>query len=362
MLLTFFVVLVLLLATYPILCLVLGFSFKKNREETISIIELQPISIILAVYNEEKNIERKILELLNEPIWVTGSELIIVSGGSNDKTNEIISKFANNSFIKAIFIKEQIQKIESINLAVTRSQNETLVFSDCRQYLKVNSIFELVTKIQLEQVDVAVATLENKNKSGSFIRKMLNKMNLIKSVKGNAMNVYGALYAQKKSTFSEIPQNILFDDLYVLAYNLAHKRTIKQIDSAIIIDANFNDYYQEERIQRLTRGLLLFFFRHFSLIRKMPLKDKFHFLMSKYAKLLVPLFLLVIFFISCFEFLSNLSNPNIYSLFFVLSLVILGFSKSMQTFIKVAYYTLKAEYLYLFKNKRSVRWEKFTNY
>lgn len=354
-----FVLLVLIL-TYPFFEI---YRYRKESSDSDDInFELkQALSIILCVYNEERNIQHKIDELLNEPIWVEGSELLIISGGSTDQTDQIIKNYSHDKRIKAYFFPTNISKIEAINFAVKKSFNDILVFSDCRQVMKHNSVVELVKLLETKKVDVVAATLKNKNDKKNNIRDLINRMNLAKSKNSNSMNIYGALYAQRKSAFKPIPTNVLFDDLYVLASTLAQKKKIIQSDKAIIEDAIFVNYYQKERIQRLTRGLLLFIFRHHYLLFKMKFSDLFHFIMSKYSKLFVP----SLFFILLLNLILELVvfQTNRLSDFCLMSILLLFFlTGKALLFIKLNYYTFTAQFNYIFKNKRSIRWEKFKNY
>jgi len=52
------------------------------------------ISVIIPTYNEEKNIERSLLQFQNQTIGRNNIELIVVDGNSKDKTREIARKFA----------------------------------------------------------------------------------------------------------------------------------------------------------------------------------------------------------------------------------------------------------------------------
>jgi glycosyltransferase involved in cell wall biosynthesis len=359
--LTLLLFLVFLIVFYPF------FEIRKsknlNSKFDISFdfdFNLHPVSVILCVYNEEKNIENKLLELINELNSENESEIIIVSGGSTDKTDEIINDFLGYKIIHFYKFPENISKIEAINFAVNKSKNNVLIFSDCRQKMKPNSIRHLVYSLINKNVALVAATLINKKDHQNSIRTIINKMNISKSSYSNSMNVYGALYAQKKESFRPIPTNILFDDLYVLASTLAQNHKIIQIENAVIEDANFVNYYQKDRIQRLTRGLLLFLFRHYSLIFKMKLKDAYQFLMSKYAKLLLPFLFLGIFITLVYrQFKENSININFFLLFFIISIFL--HSKGRRFYL-INYFVLEEIFNYLFLKKRSVRWEKFTNY
>jgi glycosyltransferase involved in cell wall biosynthesis len=65
---------------------------NNSREDSINSLEYIPkISIIMPSYNHAKFIERSILSILNQDY--SNLELIVVDGGSTDKTCEIIKKY-----------------------------------------------------------------------------------------------------------------------------------------------------------------------------------------------------------------------------------------------------------------------------
>jgi biofilm PGA synthesis N-glycosyltransferase PgaC len=346
---------------YPLIEIYRRRDFSAAVQTDIQLIS-KPVSVILVVYNEERDIERKIREILDEPIWNEGSELLIISGGSTDQTDDLIRSFLPDDRIKAHVFAENISKIESVNFAVSEARNELLIFTDCRQYMLPGSMPALLHKLESDQLDVVVATLHNKHDPKRSIRNTLNRMNLAKAMDSNSMNVYGALYAQRKSAHVVIPTDVLFDDLYVLAQTLARGKKIRQIGTAVLKDVNFEDYYREERIQRLTRGLMLFLFRHPGVVRKMSAQDRYHFLMSKYSKLVLPLVVAFLLLHLITDSLLHFSAINFNFLCLLLISLAGILNRNVRLFFRVVYYTLKAEYLYFMKQKRSVRWEKFTNY
>lgn len=347
------------IAAYPFIEIIKGKLKSADPQFTSKNLDI-PISIIVSSYNEEQYIQAKIEEILSENIWMEDSELIIVSAGSTDKTNEILKSYEHDSRIKIIIIEKHLLKIENINMAVEMAKNDYLVFSDCRQRMEKGSISVLIDVLIKQNIGVAAGTLINlKNgKTHQSFRNCLNKMNISKGKKGCSMNIYGALYALHRSTFRPIPTNILFDDLFVLTSTLAQRKRVVQVPEAIIYEVNFDTYYQEERIQRLTRGLLIFWTTHFKLIFKIPAKTLFHFLMSKYAKLLIPYLMIQLLVLSILYLYQNHFLFNISLICLVCTPILYKIIPFFKLSIRLIYYTLKAEYLFYIKNHRSIRWEK----
>ncbi len=348
------------LFVYPLFSII--YSIIKNKKVNKSKEFIQPVSIIIASYNEGHFIRDKILSLTDREEWIEGSELIIVSAGSTDNTNKILKKFSNNKDFQIIIKNEHLSKIKAINLAVSRSNNDILVFSDCRQKMKKGSIKNLVHNFNDKNVGTVTSTMmDSKNNTrASIIRKILNNIAITESESGSCLNVYGALYAQRKSLYNIIPTDIIFDDLYVVVTTLVQHKRLIQEKEAIIYDVNFADYYNKERIERLTRGLLLFLFNHKKLLKKLPIGVLLRFLIFKYMKLMLPFLCIIILLCSFYLIIKYL--PIHYLLLLAIFLLIALTNKKNREFLllymRINFYFLTATLKFIFLNERSISWQK----
>jgi len=351
---------VLLLMAYPVI------SFFRYTFFPVAVLKsekfLVPVSIIIACYNEEKYIQSKILSFLDESDWIPNSEIIVVSGGSTDNTNTILHEFHHHPSVIVVLSPVQMSKIESVNLAVESARNEILVFSDCRQKMEKGSVKQLVYNFNDKNVGTVVAKLEDpdQDKKHSFFRSAINQIVFMDSQSGSALHVYGAMYAQRKSIFKKFPPNQLFDDLCVIISTLSHNKRLIQEPLAKIYDVNFNTYYGGERLERLTRGLLIFLTKNWSQIVKINKIDLFRFFTFKYVKLLLP-----------FSFISGLllmaywltETTNYFFPIFILStFIVLLLLKSTRTFllllVRINFHFIMAIIKFFVFNKRSNSWEK----
>lgn len=329
----------------------------QNVKEQIS----PPVSIILTCYNEDKYVHQKISSLLDEKNWIKGSEIIVVTGGSTDSTNVELIKFKDHPYVTVHILESRISKIQGVNIGVSKAQHNFLVFSDFRQEMEPGSIFNLLKNFDDPSIGTVSGTLvDTKNISKpSFTRSLLNTIAIKESLNSSSLNVFGALYAQRRECFTHIPEDILFDDLFVTASTLAQNKRLVQEKNAIIYDVNFDQYYRKERIMRLARGLLLFLFNHLELIKKIPLKLRIRFLVFKYLKLTFPisLFLLLISTTGLMMIGEYFLPLMLLSLASVL--LIIPFSRKLFIMsILIHYYFAIAIILYLNGNGRSVFWEK----
>ena len=320
-----------------------------------------PVSIIVAAYNEERFIRDKILSLIDKEDWIEGSELIVVSAGSTDSTNVILDEFRGHRDIVLLIYQEHLTKIEAVNLAVSRSKNEILVFSDCRQRMKSGSIRSLLDNFSDESVGTVSATLVNIRRSKvSQIRTLLNCVARAQSSKGSCLNVFGALYAQRKSVFKAIPTDIIFDDLFVVVSTVLQNRRVIQEKDAIVYDVNFSSYYNKERIERLARGLLIFLWNHMALIKQLPPGVLTQFIVHKYLKLLVPFLVTMILPFALYKVIPLLSIP----IMTIVALLLVGIfaNKEMRDVIllllRVNLYFMTATLKFVFANRRDTGWRK----
>jgi biofilm PGA synthesis N-glycosyltransferase PgaC len=84
------------------------------------------VSIGVFVYNEEKNISNILTALSKQKTRkVKIDEILVVSSGSTDRTDEIISKFARkNRRIKLVAQKKREGKASAINLFLRKAKND----------------------------------------------------------------------------------------------------------------------------------------------------------------------------------------------------------------------------------------------
>ncbi len=350
----------LLLLLYPALAWLrqLPVSKKPAADEPFS----APVSIIISCYNEEAFILQKINSFLDADEWIPGSELLVVSGGSADGTNAILETFREHPQVRVFIFEARIGKINSVNLAVEASKNEILVFSDCRQHMKPGSVKRLVARFSDNRTGTVNSTLCDAppGKKGSLLRRLLNQVAYHESVGGSSLNLYGALYAQRKSIYRPIPSDILFDDLFVIVSTIAQGSRLVQEKEAVIYDVRFGKYYSAERIERLTRGLLVFLFRHGTEIGRMPFVFRFRFLLYKYAKLLLPVLLLLTAVSALYLAAPFISWMHVAG-FAAGLLVLLGIPKTRAAVflvLRINFFMLRATLRFLFLNERSISWQK----
>jgi poly-beta-1,6-N-acetyl-D-glucosamine synthase len=339
------------------------FSLSYHRNKNKPALNFKaPVSIIIACYNEEKFIRVRIEYFLNANEWIEGSELIIISTGSTDKTDQILMEYHNDPRIKAIMTTEKISKIKALNAYHEICRHDIIIFSDCRQTISKGAVKNLIRHFANPEIATVTSSLhDTKNRTKvSFFRNVFNKTAVRESAAGSCLNVYGALYAQRKTAFRSFPEDLLFDDLFVVISTLQQKKRLIQVQDkdAIIHDIEFEKYYRKERIERLVRGLLIFYHSQKKQIHSLPSKMILRFLIYKYLKLFMPFFLLNILIIIPFLLLKL--DPVILGTVSTLIIVLFSIPKTrnfLSLFISINYHFLIAVLKFFFKNEKSNQWK-----
>jgi cellulose synthase/poly-beta-1,6-N-acetylglucosamine synthase-like glycosyltransferase len=124
------VVMLYTLAGYPVVLRLLA-SFAKERSFDATTAR-PPVSLIIAAYNEEKNIAAKLENLRHIEYPPDKVEFIIGSDGSTDATDHLVSQVAEtDKRIRFFRLDKRGGKIAVLHRAAVMALGEILIFTDC---------------------------------------------------------------------------------------------------------------------------------------------------------------------------------------------------------------------------------------
>ena len=105
-------------------------------------------SIIIPILNEEMYIEHTVSSVISGTKNIENMELLLVDGGSTDRTPEILEKLANeNNFIR-ILHNEKGAIAPALNLAITESRGEFIVRMDAHAEFPKNYVNTLIDTLK----------------------------------------------------------------------------------------------------------------------------------------------------------------------------------------------------------------------
>jgi len=218
---------------YPLIASILSKLKKENDRILTASDDLPYVSIIMAVFNEEKVISEKIQSINNTGYPGERFELLVGSDGSSDRTNDILEGFSKDqeSFHFFAFRKRR-GKPAVINELRERARGEILIMTDAQLLFTPDTIFELVKHYRNEQIGLVGANILNRriDKSGISLQEwsFMSREIRLKYHEGRAwgtmIGAYGACYSIRNKYYSKVPEGYSVDDFYITMKVLEKKK------------------------------------------------------------------------------------------------------------------------------------------
>lgn len=249
---------------------------------------MEAVSIIVPCYNEEQHLERKVQEILGEceASNVTDFEILLISDGSTDQTNQVIMQLQSAPQVRGLLISERMGKANAVNLGMAQANHDWVILSDVRQTIKTGAFQMLFAHLSDPNVGAVSAKLHHRD--SSWVRRCVNYLKVLENKTGSTVGVYGALYAIKKSCFVPIPTNTILDDLLIsLQVLLGGKRVVFE-PHAVVVDIEIEPFYGRERTLRLINGLWQLWFVHTKTLLALPMRHLVYLVVQKYYKFFFP--------------------------------------------------------------------------
>ena len=253
--------------------------------------ELRTISFVIAVYNGEKFLERKLRTILSLNYPREFMEILVVSDGSTDRTDEIARSFAGDG-VKFLRVPHG-GKAAALNAGVPLVSGEILVLNDVRQRLDPDCLRNVIAcfgdskvgAVSPQTIIVKGETLEETSTSlywryEHWIRLRLTRID-------STFGYSGAFAAIRRKLWVPLPEGTLLDDVYeplvafFKGYRILYEPTATMYDFPTVLQSEF------KRKVRLQAGL-------YQMLKMMPEllssrnRMRLHFLSAKYGRIVIP--------------------------------------------------------------------------
>lgn len=180
------------------------------------------ISIVMVVRNEADVIERKLRNLIDLSYPSELCEIVVISDGSRDGTNEIVARYAGNARFRFIVKPESQGKAARLNEAIQAASGEIVVFTDARQQIETDALRVLAADFADPAVGCSSGELmlgdavhgEATNRMGLYW-KIEKKIRELESGCGSVVGATGAFYAVRRNLLVPIPDGTLLDDVFI---------------------------------------------------------------------------------------------------------------------------------------------------
>lgn len=350
--------------------------FQPSNEKVIF---TPTVALVVAAYNEEDYIKEKIENSLALQYPKDLIELVFITDGSTDRTNEIIGRYHS---IKLLYQPERKGKSAAMNRSISHINASIVVFCDANTLLNQECIIEIVKhysdprvggvagekKIIQEGINGAAAAGEGLYwKYESFLKKLDSDLY-------TTIGAAGELFSVRKELFEPAPEGTILEDFvqslkictkgYVLRYE--PKAYAAEAPSASIKD----EMKRKIRISAGAFQAMVMLKELFNIFRYPVLS--FQFISHRVLRWTLCPLALVLLFISNF-FLVFPGSSNFYALILILQclfyvMAIAGWILARREIkLKVLYLPFYFLFMNLsvflglwrfLKNKQSVLWEK----
>jgi len=279
---------------YP-LSLVLLKVFQKNVEIRKSL-DL-PVTLVIAVYNEEKRIKAKIENTLKLSYPAGKLQIIVASDGSIDATNDIVRSYQNKGIELLAVInrggKENVQKE-----AVVHARGEIIIFSDVAAILEPQGLIEIVSNFANPSIgcvsseDRLMGQDGKPSGEGYYVRYEM-WLRRLESQVNSIVGLSGSFFAARKEVCQDFSGNVQSDFRTLLNSMKLGLRGVsdpRAIGSYLNIADESREF--ERKVRTVLRGLTVFF-KHLEFLNIFQYGFfSYQFFCHKLLRWLVPFFLI----------------------------------------------------------------------
>ncbi len=258
------------------------------------------VSMIIAAHNEEDVIRDKVRNCLQVDFGKADDEVIIVSDGSTDKTNDILAEFGNISDrLKIITYQPRAGKAHALNIGFQESSGDVLIFSDANVILENDAPAKLLMSFADKHVGAVCGKVQVRGRGEdeiageSLYMKMEGAIQRAEARFGNMVGIDGALFALRRELFRPLSKKVILDD-FALAMEavLAGKRIVYADEAHAVEEVEASTANEFRRKSRIIAGGYQYLAWLIRMKKTMAPAPLFSFISRKVLRWLAPLFMI----------------------------------------------------------------------
>jgi cellulose synthase/poly-beta-1,6-N-acetylglucosamine synthase-like glycosyltransferase len=202
-------------AGYPLLLALVGMFVRRRRPDP----GYRPqISVLIAAYNEEAAIERKIRQTLALEYPAEKLEILVLSDCSTDRTDEIVKAFPDPR-VRLVRMPERRGKTHAQNEGIRHAKGEVIIFSDATAIYHSKALEYLACNYQESSVGAVSGRYqyfdpEGHSPTGLGSIAFWNYENLIKKLQSRIKTITGCcgcIYSVRKAAYTELADDVISD-------------------------------------------------------------------------------------------------------------------------------------------------------
>lgn len=296
-----------ILYTYLLYPLILK-AVADIREKPVRKGNISPrVSVLLSAFNEERFIEAKILNLLDQDYPQENLEILVGSDGASDETDRIVSKFKSSRVRFFRFVANR-GKPGVLNSLVREARGTILIFTDARQKFERNAVKHLVNNFADDAVGCVSGELFFQKDEGKAVERGMGAywkyekyLRKTESRIGSMLGATGAIYAVRRKLFKDVPQDMLVDDMFIPLTIIRQGYRAVFDPKAVAYDMPSNTGLQEvKRKARTLAGNFQIFAKFPDLLFSISSPIAWQLFSHKFMRLVIPYLMTMIFVLNLF--------------------------------------------------------------
>lgn len=284
------------------------FLFGKKRQVKPALSTNFDIAVVIAAYNEENVIEKKIQSVLATSYPLDKLVIYVGSDASTDRTNEIVANFgAQYPNVQLKIFQGRTGKAGIINSIIEQCKEELLILTDANVFFTPSTIPNLVrhfSEKETHQVCANILKTSDRNENIQALEKgyllVENQIKLRESATwGFVMGAEGGCYAIKRTAYTPIPPNFYMDDFFVTMSVIKNKGRVIFDEEAICYEDIPTESAEEfKRKIRISIGNFQNLVAFKKLLWPFWSAIAYSFISHKILRWLTPFFLILLFLVS----------------------------------------------------------------
>jgi cellulose synthase/poly-beta-1,6-N-acetylglucosamine synthase-like glycosyltransferase len=285
-------------AGYPLLLILLS---KLRGKPVLRSALTPPATVIIAAYNEERDIAQKLENTLALDYPQDKLEIIVTSDCSTDRTDEIVRSFESRG-VRLHRQTERLGKTAAQNAAVEKANGKILLFSDATTHYRPDVLRLMAQSFADPSVGCVTGQVIYSHDHDSSVshgtRSYWNYEFLLKkheSAITSLIGVCGCMYAVRKSAYVPLYHEACSDFLVATTMVRQGLRAVYEPDAVCVEEPNARAHKELAVRVRIIAQTLADLWRNRDVLN--PFRKGFYavqLLSHKVMRYLVPLFLIVL--------------------------------------------------------------------
>jgi cellulose synthase/poly-beta-1,6-N-acetylglucosamine synthase-like glycosyltransferase len=219
---------------YPVLVSLWGRVFPRPVRRA----PIEPtVTVLIPAYNEADVIANTLEAMLAQDYPAGKMDILVVSDGSSDGTDEIVAGFASRG-VRLLRQEGRGGKALALNAAVRQATGEIIVFCDANAQFAPQAVRTMVRNFADPQVGYATGSLRllsaEPTLAGSGISSYMRYENHLREAEtrvGSVIGVNGGCDAVRRSLYSDIPGHLITDFVLPLRVIASGSRVVYDPDA-----------------------------------------------------------------------------------------------------------------------------------